>query len=75
MNYHVLEATCESCGMKQRITIEGQTTEEVERFAGLLDGTSDLYRIPVPRDGSSLIGKCVSCPTGVFRCKIVEEST
>ena len=63
-----IEAKCESCGSSQKLYTPDHEQVAAVLLAGLMDGTSPVYAIPPPRDGTSLIGKCQSCEKGVFRC-------
>jgi len=48
-------------GHLQSITVEGMPREWVDGWAGLLDGTSPLYKFPPCDDPNSAIGKCSLC--------------
>ena len=65
----LIEATCAN-GHRQVLQIAGELGLEYARgLAGLLDGTSDLYRFPP--DEKSVIGKCGICGSQI-ECVVSE---
>ena len=64
-----IEATCDN-GHSQVMQVAGNLGREyAERLAGLLDGTSDLYRYPPGEE--SVIGKCGICGAKIT-CEVSE---
>lgn len=50
------------CGETQKIEMgQKMTREEVETFAGLLDGRSPMYLLSPRQETRSMIGRCVRC--------------
>lgn len=50
------------CSETQKIEVGPNTTrEQVETFAGILDGRSPLYILSPRQETHSLIGRCVRC--------------
>jgi hypothetical protein len=65
-----VSATCTE-GHSQSVQLLGQGRLEVNRWAGLMDGTSPFYiRSPIG-DPQSLIGKCGICG-GQIKCSVEE---
>jgi hypothetical protein len=63
-----IEATCEK-GHRQLLQIEGQGREWALTLAGLLDGSSEMYRFPPGPE--SPIGKCGVCGSQIS-CEVKE---
>jgi len=65
---------CQGCGKDTRIAFKpGQFTRDyVEGFAGLMDGTSKLFVIPVANDDPGPIGRCSYCGKRNLKTTIVE---
>lgn len=69
MSRYIIKAVCPN-GHVQQIAFDGFTRADVERTAGLMDGSSELYVFPPGPD--SLIGKCASCGESFF-CEVIES--
>jgi hypothetical protein len=58
---------------RQEIHYDAPSLEDAQRYAGLLDGSSPLYKYPPREDPDAQIGRCGLCGS-LFTCTVQEPT-